>query len=200
MLRGACCGATPVTTAAVTLLSAITDGENAHGTFGRWGVLRPNKFPGVANHHALQSDPLRDIVVVLVHARDGLFALNPADPPAPAEPLRSTGVRPRIAEYASLEFAPNLDRLIYYSANDGAAVHTIAAPKGSRWSALVAGEWDWAQCAGDGLDPIADAKAGSRHAGNWRHTFGRFRVASWGSRLALLIRHVDTPVYGVRLN
>jgi hypothetical protein len=53
----------------------------------------------------------------------------------------------------------------------------------------------------DGLDPIADAKAGSHHARNWRHTFGRFRVASWGSiDVALLIRHVDTPVYALRLN
>jgi len=34
-----------------------------------------------------------------------------------------------------------------------------------------------------------------------RHTFGRFRVASWGSiDVALLIRHVDTPVYALRLN
>ena len=177
------------------------DGANANGSFGRWGPLHANKFPGVANHNAMQIDPTRDIVVVLVHARDGLFAINPADPAAPAVPLRSSGVRPCIAEYAALEYAPNLDRLIYYSAQDGAAVHTVAAPKGSGWSALTTGAWDWAQCAGDGLDPIADAKAGSRHARNWRHTFGRFRVASWGSvDVALLIRHVDTPVYALRLN
>ena len=177
------------------------DGENANGTCGRWGPLHPSKFPGAANHNAMQIDPMRDIVVVLVYARDALFAINPADPAAPAAALRSSGTRPRIAEYAALDYAPNLDRLIYYSAQDGATVHTIAAPKGSGWSALVAGGWDWARCAGDGLDPIADARAGSRHAGNWRHTFGRFRVASWGlTDVALLIRHVDAPVYAARLN
>jgi len=177
------------------------DGANADGTFGHWGPLHPNKFPGVANHNAMEIDPNRDLIVVLVHALDGLFAINPSDPAAPAVPLRSSGTRPRIADYAALEYAPNLDRLIYYSAQDGAAVHTIAAPPGSGWSALVAGEWDWAQCAGDKIDPIADAKVASRYATNWRHTFGRFRVASWGSiDVALLIRHVDTPVYALRLN
>jgi hypothetical protein len=177
------------------------DGANADGSFGRWGSLHANKFPGIANHNAMQIHPLRDIIVVLVHARDGLFALNPSDPAAPAAPLRSSGARPRIAEYAALEYAPNLDRLIYYSAEDGAAVHSIAAPQGSGWTALTTADWDWAQCAGDGLDPIADARAGSRHATNRRHTFGRFRVASWGAiDVALLIRHVDTPVYALRLN
>jgi hypothetical protein len=144
---------------------------------------------------------MRDIVVVLVHARDGLFAINPSDPAAPAAPLRSSGVRPCISECAAIEYAPSLDRLIYYSPEDGAAVHTIASPQGSGWPTFTIGEWEWTQCVGAGLDPIADAKAGSRHASNWRHTFGRFRVASWGSiDVALLIRHVDTPVYALRLN
>lgn len=176
------------------------DGANADGTFGRWGPLHSNKFPGNASHNAMQIDPKRDIIVVQVHARDALFGINPADPEAPAVALNASGVRPHIAEYAALEYAPNLDRLIYYSAQDGAAVHTIAAPQGAGWSSLTTGEWDWARCAGDGLDPIADARAGSRYATNWRHTFGRFRVATWGSiDVALLIRHVDTPVYALRL-
>jgi len=177
------------------------DGAAGNGTFGRWGRLHANKFPGVANHNAMQIDPMRDIVVVVVHGRDALCLINPADPSAPAAPLRSSGMRPRIAEYATLEYAPNLDRLIYYSAQDGPVVRMIAAPTGSGSSGLTAGEWHWAQCAGEGMDPVADARAGSRHAGNWRHTFGRFRVASWGSiDVALLIRHVDTPVYALRLN
>lgn len=177
------------------------DGANADGTFGRWGARHPNKFPGVANHNAMQIDPRRDIIVVLVHARDALHAINPADPGAPAAPLRSSGPRPRIAEYAALEYAPNLDRLVYYSAQDGAAVHTIAAPDGAGWSTLTRGDWEWARCAVEGFDPVADAKACSGHAGNWRHTFGRFRVASWGViDVALLIRHIDTPVYALRLN
>ncbi|MCJ7453131.1 MAG: kelch motif-containing protein [Steroidobacteraceae bacterium] len=176
------------------------DGANADGTFGCWGPLHSNKFPGNANHNAMQIDPTRDIIVVPVHVRDALFGINPADPDAPAVALNVSGSRPRIAEYAALAYAPNLDRLIYYSARDGAALHAIAAPKGRGWSALTTGEWGWERCAGDGLDPIADAKASSRYATNWRHTFGRFRVASWGSiDVALLIRHVDTPVYARRL-
>ncbi len=177
------------------------DQANADGTFGRWDSMHPGKLPGLANHSAMQVDPVRDVLVVLVHARDNLFAINPADPAAPAVALHSSGPRPRIAECAAIEYAPGLDRLIYYSAEDGAAVYTIAAPPGSGWRASTTGEWRWQRCAGAGLDPIADAGAGSRHASNWRHTFGRFRVASWGSvDVALLIRHIDTPVYALRLN
>lgn len=177
------------------------DGANANGTFGRWGPLHPSKFPGVANHNAMQIDSMRDIVVVLAHARDSLFAINPSDPAAPAAPLRSSGVRSCIAECAAIEYAPSLDRLIYYSPEDGATVHTIAAPRGSGWPTLTAGEWQWTRCVVAGLDPIEDAKACSRHAINWRHAFGRFRIASWGTvDVALLIRHVDTPVYALRLN
>lgn len=184
-----------------TFIAFYPDGANADGTFGRWGKWYPSKFPGVANHGAMQIDPVRDIVVVLIHRSDKLFAINPADPAAPASPLRASGGAPRLAEYAALEFAPNLDRLVYYSALDGDAVHTLAAPpEASGWPALTAGEWSWERRAGDGPDPIADAKACSRFAHNWQHTFGRFRVASWGSvDVALLVRHIDTPVYALRL-
>jgi hypothetical protein len=182
-------------------ISYCPDGANGDGTFGRWGALHSNKFPGFANHNAMQIHPTRDVIVLLVHARDALFAVNPSDPAGPAVPLRSSGVRPRIAEYAALEYAPNLDRLIYYSAGDRAAVYTVAAPKRSGWSSLTTGEWAWARLASDAFDPVADSLASTRHAANWRHTFGRFRVASWGSiDVALLIRHVDTPVYALRLN
>ncbi len=177
------------------------DGANADGTFGRWGALHPNKFPGEANHNAMRIDPVRDLIVVLVPACDKLFAINPSDPAAPAAALRSGGTRPRLAACAALEYAPSLDRLIYYSAQDGAAVHAITAPEASGCSALTTGEWSWARIPGDGLDPISDARTHSRYPTNTRHTFGRFRVASWGSiDVALLIRHVDSPVYARRLN
>jgi hypothetical protein len=177
------------------------DGANGDGTFGHWRPLHANKFPGAANRNAMQIDLTRDIIVALVHARDSLFAINPEDPAGAAVPLRSAGLRPRIAGCAAIEYAPNLDRLIYYSAEDGATVRTIVAPEGTSWSTLSAGEWHWTACTGHNLDPVSDAKANSRHAQNWQHTFGRFRVASWGSiDVALLIRHVDTPVYALRLN
>ncbi len=56
------------------------DGANADGTFGHWGPMHANKFPGVANHNAMQIDPMRDIVVVLVHARDGLVCDQSSGP------------------------------------------------------------------------------------------------------------------------
>jgi hypothetical protein len=177
------------------------DDANPEGTFGRWGPLYPSKFPGIANHNAMQIDPKRDILVVGVPARDALFAINPSDPAAPAVPLCSSGARARIAACAAIEYALSLDQLIYYSPEEGATVHAITAPQGSTWRALTTGERQWKRRAGTGRDPIADAKAGSRHAINWRQTFGRFRIASWrGIDVALLIRHVDSPVYAVRLN
>jgi len=184
-------------------ISFCPDGPNDDGSFGRWGALYPNKFPGTANHNAMAIDPERDVIVVLVHARDALYAINPADPGAPAVPLESAGERPAISEYAAIEYAPNLGKFVYYSAQDGPSVFTIDPPDVEGWGALTSGAWTW-RCvleAANMLDPVKDARASTRHATNWRHTFGRFRVASWGSTdVALLIRHVDTPVYALRLS
>jgi hypothetical protein len=179
------------------------DGVNPDGTFGAWGTMYPSKFAGFANHNAMQIDPHRDIIVAVSHARDGLFAVNPADPAAPATPLRSVGNRPPIAEHATIEFAPELDRFVYYSARHGATVHMITAPTGSGWPpiTITSGEWSWEMITDDGVDPVADARGVSRHAMNWAHTYGRFRVGSWeGIDVALLIRHIDSPVYAMRLN
>ena len=50
------------------------------------------------------------------------------------------------------------------------------------------------------LDPIRDAASRSRYAVNRAQTFGRFRIASLGAiDLAVLVRHIDTPVYAMRL-
>ena len=56
------------------------DGANGDGTFGRWTERFPNKLPGIANHNAMQIDPVRDVIVVAVHARDALHAIDPDDP------------------------------------------------------------------------------------------------------------------------
>jgi len=117
-------------------------------------------------------------------------------------PLTSVGNRPALAEYAAIEYAPSLAKFVYYSAQDGSRVYTIDPPNGAGWRALTSGTWTW-RCALDAtnmLDPVADALATTRHAANWPHTFGRFRVASWGdTAVALLIRHVDSPVYAMLL-
>ena len=56
------------------------DGDNGDGTFGRWIDCFRTSCPGVANHNAMQIDPVRDIIVVAAHARDALYAIDPADP------------------------------------------------------------------------------------------------------------------------
>jgi hypothetical protein len=88
--------------------------------------------------------------------------------------------------------------LIYYSANDGARIYSIAAPAGS---SPMHGEWRWeAIVKNSALDPVADAKSASKHVVNGSHTFGRFRIATYGQiDLAILVRHVDAPVYAMRI-
>ena len=67
----------------------------------------------------------------------------------------------------------------------------------------MSGTWIWRRVRNENnnLNPIADAQAISSHAANTSHTFGRFRVASYsGTDVAILVRHIDTPVYAMRLN
>jgi hypothetical protein len=179
------------------------DGENCGGTFGSWGTLYPNKMPGNADHNAMTVDPNRDIIVVLVHDLDALYAINPAEPDKEVLRLSSSGSKPSIAPYSAIEFAPNLDAFVYYSATGGPNIYSIKALENSGGSDLTSGDWLWRNILGKGnkLDPIADAATISRHAVNPHHTFGRFRIASFGATdLAILVRHVDAPVYAMRLS
>ena len=179
------------------------DDDNGNGTFGRWTDHFPNKLPGIANHNAMQIDPVRDIIVVSVHAHDALYAIDPADPGREIERLESVGPKPVLRPYAAMEYAPNLACLVYFSPLDGGIVYTIAAePKRSSRDELVE-TWSWHACklAADTVDPIADAATRSRYPVNLSQTFGRFRIASFGAiDLAILIRHVDSPVYAMRLS
>jgi hypothetical protein len=179
------------------------DGDNQDGTFGSWGERYPNKVPGAADHNAMQKDPVRDILVVSVAALDSLHAIDPSAPDRPMVPLSSRGDRPRLSPYAALEYSPVLDRLIYYSASDGPRLHSIIAPAGSSWSQLTQDDWTWRSLldSANVLNPVADAQASSSHAVNVHHTFGRFRVATYGTiDIAILVRHTDSPVYAMRLN
>ena len=179
------------------------DGDNGDGTFGSWGPHYPKKIQGAADDNAMQIDPLRDIIVVVVSAVNGLYAIDPSTPEREVVPLFSLGNQPVVTECAALEYAPDLDRFVYYSANDGANIYSIAAPARAAWSQLTGGPWTWRSILNDGntLDPIADAQAISSHAVNRGHTFGRFRVAAYGGTdVAILVRHIDTPVYAMRLN
>ena len=179
------------------------DGDNGDGTFGRWTKLYAKKIEHGADHCAMAIDPARDIIVVAVSAANALFAVDPSAPAREAARLVLAGDRPVISEYAAVEYAPNLDRFIYYSANDGARIYSIAAPAGSGWPELTSGAWTWTGLtqARNSLNPIAHAQELSTYQVNRSHTFGRFRVATFGSTdVAILIRHTDTPVYAMRLN
>jgi hypothetical protein len=178
------------------------DGDNGDGTFGSWGTLYPNKIPEAASHNAMQIDPARDIIVVVVGLLDRLYAIDPSAPGREIVPLSSSGRRPVIRECAAIEYAPNLDQLIYYSANDGPHIYSITAPAGSTWAQLTAGAWNWQSLLNESnrLDPVRDAQTISSHGVNPSHTFGRFRVATYGrTDVAILVRHIDSPVYAMRL-
>jgi hypothetical protein len=67
-------------------------------------------------------------------------------------------------------------------------------PHGSVWT------WSRLDARTYTLDPVADAAAQSRYPVNRTHTFGRFRVAAYDEvALAILVRHIDTPVYVAKL-
>jgi hypothetical protein len=149
----------------------------------------------------MQIDPGRDIIVVTVHARSDLHALDPAEPSREIVRLASVGSKPVLRPYAALEHAPNLDRLVYFSPLDNGVVYTVAAPSDA--SDKFRGQWTWhAHAPATGtLQPIADAARRSRFEVNLSHAFGRFRIASFGRiDAAILVRHVDSPVYAMRLS
>ena len=77
-----------------------------------------------SQRHADRS--VRDIIVVSVHARDELHAIDPADPAREIVRLKSVGSKPLLRPYAALEYAPNIARLVYFSPLDDGIVYTIA--------------------------------------------------------------------------
>lgn len=179
------------------------DGDNGNGTCGRWTDHLPNKLPGIANHNAMQIDPLRDIIVVSVHARDELRALDPADPAREPVRLRSVGEKPLLRPFAALEYAPSIARLVYFSPLDDGIVYTIAPSRERASGSELMEEWTWQahRPAAGNPRPIADAAGRSRFAQHVSHVFGRFRIATFDNvDVAVLVRHVDSPVYAWRLN
>jgi hypothetical protein len=178
------------------------DDRNADGTFGRWTERYPNKLPGIANHNAMQIDPLRDLIIVSVHARDALYAIDPAEPGREIVRVESHGSKPVLRPCAALEYAPNLECLVYFSPLDRGRIYRIAALDGRSSRDKLSRKWTWQpyQPPDDTLDPIADAARRSRYPANLAQTFGRFRIASYGAMdVAILVRHVDSPVYAMRL-
>lgn len=168
------------------------DGTNPDGSVGNWSEFHPSKLPGEANHNAMQIHVAADLIVFALHSRDDLAVIDPKNPSDAIAPVVSLGPKPRIQEYAALEYSAGTDSLVYYSAVDGAVVYAIDWNGEARWHPLSASA---------SLDPIADAAAQSCHHVNRAHTFGRFRVAHFEDvDLAVLVRHVDSPVYAMRLS
>jgi hypothetical protein len=82
-------------------------------------------------------------------------------------------------------------------------VYTIASSRERVSGGALAEEWIWQahQTVAGTLNPIADAAARTRFGVNVSHVFGRFRIASFeGADVAILVRHVDSPVYARRLD
>lgn len=167
------------------------DGMNSDGTFGSWSEYHPSQLPGEANHNAMQFHPGADSIIVALHARDTLAVIDPKNPGDAIVPVTSLGPKPHIHEYAALEYSVGANSLVYCSAVDGGAVYAIDWDSEARWRELSSAA---------SLDPIADAAARSHYHVNLAHTFGRFRVAHFDNvDLAILVRHVDSPVYAMRL-
>jgi hypothetical protein len=178
------------------------DGENGDKTVGSWTTMYPNKLPGEANHNSMAYCADRDILVVAAAAPDRLFAIDPAAPERSVSALNSVGSRPAINEFAAFDYAPNLGRFVYYSSCDGPRLYSVAPPDAAGFSSHEAGEWRWQGLldVANRTDPVADAAALSRHETNTNHTFGRFRIATFGTTdVAVLLRHIDSPVYALRL-
>jgi hypothetical protein len=184
-------------------LGFYPDGANSDDTFGRWGELHPRLLPGMADHNTMQIDTRRDVIIVAAHGSGTLHALSPADPGHGLTRLSESGMKPKFLPYAALEFSPNLDSLIYYSACYGKRLYGVYPPANLDHKRLGEDPWRWI-CLTDPdcpLDPIADAAETTAHGKNPAHTFGRFRVASFSGRdVAILVRHVDSPVYAMALN
>lgn len=179
------------------------DGDNGNATCGRWTDQFPNKLRGIANHNAMQIDPVHDTIVVSVHERDELYALNPVDPAREISRLRSVGSKPQLRPFAALEYAPNIARLVYFSPLDGGIMYTIEPLREPDSRKRSSEDWIWRahQPSAASLKPIAHAADHSRFGMNVSHVFGRFRIASFGGiDVAILVRHVDSPVYAWRLN
>ena len=109
------------------MLGFTPDGDNGEGTYGSWTTLYPKKVQR-ADHKTMAIDPVRDIIFVIVIAANALYALDPNAPAEELVRLSCSRDQPVLAEFAALEYAPNLNRFVYFSAKNGPRLYTITAP------------------------------------------------------------------------
>ena len=117
-------------------------------------------------------------------------------PPATRLPFR---LIPRWNHEPGPRLTPHWTRLC--APRDGGALYTIEPPDGPL-SRAKAARWCWRRVDAPDrtLDPFEDAALCSRGAVNRSHLFGRLRIATFDDGdYAVLVRHVDSPVYAMRL-
>jgi len=133
------------------------DGDQRDGTFGSWTTLYPKKVQS-ADHNTMAIDPVRDIIGVDCQRRKcALCARTRVRRRENSCGFHVRGDQPVLAEFAALEYAPNLHRFVYFSAKNGPRLYSITEPDGSSWPQLTNGAWKW-RCIldpGNRLDPIA---------------------------------------------
>lgn len=184
-----------------TFIGYSPDGKNKDGTFGTWGNLQASKLPNSADHNAMAYDPTQDRLIIAEHKKSRLLSINPASPDEPIRTLTSCST-PAIHPYASLEYAPKMNALIYYSASNGAELFCIRKKGASNLAEqnTQSCHWESITATTNQLNPITHAAKTSHHPTNVNHTFGRFRVTSYdGVDIGILIRHIDSPVYVIKL-
>ena len=175
------------------------DGESKPGVVGKWGPLYCNKLPGQANHNAMQIDPRRNIILVAAHAMSDVYLMDPDDPESPLVPITQTGSRPPIAEYSALEYSDAFDCFVFFTSARSEEVFYLKSPTATSTNGLIAGTWIWSSLRSS-LNPIMDAREASILCRHPEHVFGRFRVVDYKfATLAVLVRHIDSPVYAIRL-
>tara|TARA_R110002095_G_scaffold101165_3_gene88949 strand:- start:575 stop:1894 length:1320 start_codon:yes stop_codon:yes gene_type:complete len=184
-----------------TFIGYSPDGQNKDGTFGSWGACQASKLPNSADHNAMAYDPAQDRLIIAEHKKSRLLSINPA---ALDEPIRSLISCPTTAmhPYASLEYAPTMNALIYCSAANAGELFCIRKDGSSNIADpnRATCSWEGITAATNQLNPITDAAKTSQHPTNLKQTFGRFRVASYdGVDIGILIRHIDSPVYAIKL-
>jgi hypothetical protein len=117
-----------------TFVGYCPDGENRDGSWGSWHHHCSNKFPGRADHNAMQLLPELDLLIVAVHASDALYAIAPSAPERPPVHLVSSGDKPVLRPYASLQHAANAHCLVYFSPQDAGDLFAVTPANGA---------WDW---------------------------------------------------------
>lgn len=179
------------------------DGVHDDGSIGHWGPLFGRKLPAPTNHNAMEIDPDGDLILVTDHGANAMHAIDPESPQAPLTELTEIGDRPDLTPYSALEYSQRLNCFVYFSAQHSPHVYALSRPNADTKTRLIERAWRWFELSKPQarFDPVVDAQQKTQFEANTSHVFGRFRVVDYVDlTLAILVRHVDTPVYAIKLD